>query len=112
MSIFAEYPSPPNRQVYLTEVLFRIALFYSVATLIVGLASWFEAPWSAFYDDRLPLILAQDGALFIVLSCWFGTLATFFRRRFYGATLPRLLAHWILFFQFIIFGLAMGSGGS
>lgn len=108
MSIFVEHPGPRANRMYGTEILYRIAIFYSVATLVLGLTSWFEAPWSAAFDDQLPLILTQDGALFLVLSCWFATLATFFRRRFYGPSVPQWIARWFLFVQFVIFGLAMG----
>ncbi|MFN8612203.1 MAG: hypothetical protein U0931_31955 [Vulcanimicrobiota bacterium] len=107
MSIFVEYSSAPPRRVFVTEVLFRVAMFYCAATLVFGLTSWFEAPWMAGYDEQLPLMLAQDGAIFLLLSCWFGTLATFFSQRFYGATVPAFASRWFLFLQFLLFGLAM-----
>lgn len=107
MSIFTEYTSPPRKTVFVTEILFRIALFYSVSTLAFGLTSLFEAPWAAAYDDELPLVLAQDGTLFMVMSVWFGALAGFFQEHSYGATFPAGWARWFLFLQFAIFAWAM-----
>ncbi len=107
MSIFVEYSSPPPKRVLLSEIMFRIAIFYSAATLVFGLTAWFEAPWSAAFDSRLPLLLAQDGALFLMLSAWFGALATFFRQRPCVESVPLACSRGFLFLQFLIFGAAM-----
>lgn len=107
MSFFTEYTIPPRRTVFVTETLFRIALFYSVSTLAFGLTSLFEAPWAAAYDDELPLVLARDGSIFILMSVWFGALAGFFQEQSYGATCPASWARFFLFLQFALFGWAM-----
>ena len=107
MSIFTEHTAPPRKTVYVAEALFRIALFYSVTTMIFGLSSLIEAPQAAAYDDNLSIMLAQDGTLFMVMSAWFGALAIFFRQRPYGLTLSAWLAQGLLFLQFAIFAGAM-----
>ena len=107
MSIFIEYTRPPRKTVFVTEVLFRIALFYSVSTMIFGLTSLFEAPWAAAYDEHLCLVLAQDGTLFMLMSTWFAALACFFQEHHFGATFSAGWARMFLFLQFAIFGWAM-----
>jgi hypothetical protein len=107
MSIFVEHSSPPARQVFLTETLFRLSIFYCAATMVFGLSSWFQAPWTGVYDTHLPILLAEDGALFMLLSAWFGALATFFRQRPCGETVPAGYSQCFLFLQFLIFGVAL-----
>ena len=107
MSTCTEYFLPPRKTVNVAEVLFRIALFYSVSTLIVGLSSLVEAPRVAAYDDLLALLLAQDGTLFLLMSAWFGALAFFFRHRPMGLTFPAGVAQMFLFLQFALFAGAM-----
>ncbi len=107
MSIFTEHTVPQQKTVYVAEVLFRTALFYSVTTMVFGLGSLIEAPQAAAYDDNLSIMLAQDGTLFVVMSAWFAALAIFFRQRPYGLTLSAWLAQGFLFLQFAIFAGAM-----
>lgn len=107
MSIFSEYPRSPRKTVFVTEILFRVAFFYSVCTMIFGVISLFEAPWAAAFDDHLAIVLAQDGTLFLLMSAWFGALAGFFRQRPYGVTCPAEGARIFLFLQFAIFAWAM-----
>ena len=107
MSIFTEHSRPPRKTVFAAEVLFRISIFYSVATLIFGLSSLGEAPWAAAYDGQLGIMLAQDGTLFVLMSIWFGALAMFFRQRPHGLSLPAEAAQFLLFLQFAVFAGAM-----
>lgn len=107
MSIFTEYSCSPRRTVFVTEILFRIALFYSVSTMIFGITALFEAPWAAAFNDHLAIVLAQDGTLFLLMSAWFGALAGFFQQRPYGMTFPAESARIFLFLQFAIFAWAM-----
>ncbi len=107
MSIFTEYSCSPRKTVFVTEMLFRVALFYSVSTMIFGVTSLFEAPWVAAFDDQLAIVLAEDGTLFLLMSAWFGALAGFFQQRPYGVTLHAEAARIFLFLQFALFAWAM-----
>lgn len=107
MSIFTEYSCSPRKTVFVTEILFRIALFYSVCTMIFGVTALFEAPWVAAFDDQLAIVLAQDGTLFLLMSAWFGALAAFFQQRPYGVVFSAEAARLVLFLQFAIFAWAM-----
>ena len=103
MGIFTEYSTPPPQRIFLTQVLCRIAAFYSVCTFVLGSSSFIEAYWGAGMDEVLTEILREEGTLLLLLSGWFGALTSFFQQRLLGPTLSCGFARYFLLFQFALF---------
>ena len=103
MGIFTEYSTPPPQRIFLTQVLCRVAAFYSVCTFVLGSSSLVEAYWGAGMDEVLAEILREEGVLLLLLSGWFLTLTGFFQQRPLGPTLSSGFARCIYSCQLALF---------